>query len=87
LIFPEKLSASVCDPAGSSDESAIVSSSFLLSILIALVGIGLSSIDAFAISISSALSVSSRTGLRTSSFTVSVPVNVNLSMLGTIRME
>ena len=63
-----------------------MTSSFFLSILTADFGNVLSSIAAPAISISRALSTSSRTGARTLNFTVSPPVKVNLSMLGTIRI-
>jgi hypothetical protein len=71
----------------SSDESEILSNSFLLSILTASCGTCLSSIDAFAISISEALRTSSRTGVCTSSLTVSVPLKVSWSTFGTMRTE
>src|SRR6202048_3354456 len=50
-------------------------------------GKGLSSTDALAISNSRALRTISRTGARTSIFTVAGPVKVSLSMLGTMRTE
>ena len=77
----------MCSPGGRSDGSAILSSSFFLSILIDDLGSDLASTSAVPTSISSAFNTSSRTGARTFSLTVSVPVKVNLSMFGMIRIE
>src|SRR5262249_38301414 len=73
-------------PAASSDGSLSVNSSFSLSVLIADRGSSLPSTEAASILSSSPFNTSSCTGLRTFSFTVSLPANVKLSRFGTMRI-
>src|SRR5438034_9014642 len=87
IYFTRETKPKVCSPVTSSDGNASASSSFFSSISIAEAGNSLPSIDAASILRSSAFNTNWRTRLRTSSFTVSVPANVNLSISGMIRPE